>query len=309
MRDNGARIAPGPACAGQERASTNVEELQSQIEELKLALEEAKKKLHEGYRLIALGRLVAGVVHEINNPIGSIVSNNEVSLRALDTLKQRLEEARAAGQPPSQKSLEMVATLASLASVDRIACERISAVVRSLKTFARADDSAIRTVSINDLLRDTAKLVDCQYRRRITIEMSLGELPEIECQPQLLSQAFLNIMVNAAQAIESEGKIGVVSRFIPPGEVEVAISDTGKGIAPEHRGRIFHAGFTTKPMGVGTGLGLALCRKIIERSHGGRIWFESEVGRGTTFFVRLPLKAEHLAEAEQDGHESPERKE
>jgi signal transduction histidine kinase len=275
-----------------------VEDLANQIEALKLELAETHQKLSEGYRLIAIGRLVAGVVHEINNPIGSIVSNNEVSLRALDTLKQRLEEARAAGEPPPQKALEMVSTLASLAGVDRIACERISAVVRSLKTFARADDSAVRTVSLNDLLRDTAKLVDCQYRRRITLDMSLGDLPDIECQPQLLSQAFLNIMVNAAQAIEAEGRIGVISRTVPPDEVEVSISDTGKGIDPAHHARIFHAGFTTKPMGVGTGLGLALCRKIVERSHGGRIWFESEVGRGTTFFVRLPLKAAHLGDGD-----------
>lgn len=167
----------------------------------------------------------------------------------------------------------------------------------------------MRSVALNDILRDTAKLVDCQYRRRITLDMSLGELPEIECQPQLLSQAFLNIMVNAAQAIETEGRIGVVSRFVPPGEVEVSISDSGKGIAAEHRGRIFHAGFTTKPMGVGTGLGLALCRKIVERSHGGKIWFESEPGRGTTFFVRLPLKAEHLTEAEETGLDRESRKE
>lgn len=272
-----------------------MEELTAQIEALKQELAETQKKLNEGYRLIALGRLVAGVVHEINNPIGSIVSNNEVSLRALDTLKQRLEEARAAGEPPPQKALDMLATLASLAGVDRIACDRISAVVRSLKTFARADEGSVRAVSLNDLLRDTAKLVDCQYRRRITLELSLGDIPDIECQPQLLSQAFLNIMVNAAQAIEDEGRIGVVSRLAGDGEVEVTISDSGKGIAPEHRHKIFHAGFTTKPMGVGTGLGLALCRKIIERSHGGKIWFESEPGRGTTFFIRLPLKAAHLA--------------
>lgn len=282
-------------------AAPAVEDLANQIETLKRELAETQQKLSEGYRLIAIGRLVAGVVHEINNPIGSIVSNNEVSLRALDSLKQRLEDARAAGQPPPQKALEMVATLASLAGVDRIACDRISAVVRSLKTFARADDSAVRPASLNDLIRDTAKLVDCQYRRRITLEMSLGELPEIECNPQLLSQAFLNIMVNAAQAIEEEGRIGVVTRAVSPEEVEVSISDTGKGIEPSHQARIFHAGFTTKPMGVGTGLGLALCRKIIERSHGGKIWFESAPGRGTTFFVRLPLKAAHLGDGDRSG--------
>ncbi len=272
-------------------AAPNLEGLSRQIEALKVELADSNKKLNDGYRLIALGQLVAGVVHEINNPIGSIVSNNEVSIRALDSLKQRLDDALAAGQPPPQKALDMVATLISLAGVDRIACERISAVVRSLKTFARSDDGEVRASSLNDILRDTAKLVDCQYRRRITLEMSLGEMPAIECHPQLLSQAFLNIMVNAAQAIETEGRITVTSRLFSPTEVEVAIADTGKGIAPENRPHIFHAGFTTKPMGIGTGLGLALCRKIVERTHGGRIWFESEVGRGTTFFVRLPLEA------------------
>jgi two-component system, NtrC family, sensor kinase len=255
-------------------------------------IRQLREKLAEAYRLVALGQLVTGVVHEINNPIGSIVSNNEVSLRALTSLKQKLEAARAAGEAPSQKSVDLVETLLSLAAVDKIACERISGVVRTLKTFSRAEERETRMVSIAGLLRDTARLVDCQYRRRIEVRLLLEELPDVECYPLLLSQVFLNLLVNAGQAIEGEGQITIrakLDRDPDPAAIEISIEDTGKGIAPEHYPRIFEAGFTTKPIGVGTGLGLALSRKLVEESHAGRLWFTSELGRGTTFFIRIPV--------------------
>jgi signal transduction histidine kinase len=258
-------------------------------------LDQMRAKLAEAYRLVALGRLVTGVVHEINNPIGSIVSNNEVSLRALESLRQKLAAARESGEAPAQKTLELVDTLISLASVDKIACERISAVVRGLKTLSRVEDSDLRRVRLSALLADSVKLVDCQFRRRVHVHLQLGDMPEVECYPQLLSQVFLNILVNAGQAIENEGAIvitaGLADSQEPP-QVHIAIADTGRGIPPEHQSKVFQAGFTTKPVGVGTGLGLALCRKIVEESHGGRIWFESTVGKGTTFYVRLPVKHE-----------------
>jgi len=241
----------------------------------------------ERERMATLGALMAGVIHEINNPIGSIVSNNEVMLKALDTLKQRLIAAREKNEPPPTKTLDLVDTLASLAAVDKIACERISGVVRSLKTFARADDSEYRVISLNNLIRDTLRLIDCQYKRRIQLVLDLGDLPDVRCAPQMMSQVLLNLAVNAAQAIEGDGTITVRSRRVPDGQVEVSIHDTGRGIAPEHRDRIFQTGFTTKALGVGSGLGLALCRQIVEERHGGRIWFESEPGQGTTFFVRI----------------------
>lgn len=259
-----------------------------------LEVRQLREKLAEAYRLVALGQLVTGVVHEINNPIGSIFSNNEVSLRALASLRQKLDAAREAGEPPPQKAIDLVDTLLSLATVDKIACERISGVVRTLKTFSRADEGReLRKSSVNDLLRDAAKLVDCQYRRRIEMRLELEDTPEIECFPQLLSQVFLNLLVNAGQAIEGEGQIIVRCRPAPdalPPAVEIAIQDTGRGIAPEHQARIFEAGFTTKPVGVGTGLGLALSRKLIEETHHGRIWFTSEPGRGTAFFVQIPVR-------------------
>lgn len=257
-----------------------------------LDTQQLREKLSEAYRLVALGQLVTGVVHEINNPIGSIVSNNEVSLRALSSLKQKLEAARDAGEPPSQKAIDLVETLLSLAAVDKIACERISGVVRTLKTLSRADDRDLRRIRVADLLHDAAKLVDCQFRRRVQLTLELADLPEIEGYPQLLSQVFLNLLVNAGQAIEHEGRITIrayPANVGPPPAVEIAIEDTGRGIPADLQPRIFEAGFTTKPVGVGTGLGLALSRKLIEESHHGRIWFTTHPGRGTTFFIRIPV--------------------
>lgn len=251
-------------------------------------MQEIDATTEERERLAALGQLVAGVVHEINNPIGSIVSNNEVVLKALDKLKDTLVNASAAGQAPPKKAIDLVDTLRSLAGVDKIACERISAVVRSLKTFSRASESETRLISLNDLIRDTAKLIDCQYKRCVRLEMQLGELPQVECRPQQLGQVFLNLLLNAAQAIDTSGSIVVRTRIAEDGMVEASVSDTGKGIAPEHQSRIFHPGFTTKPVGIGSGLGLALSKRIVEEDHHGRIWFESELGQGTTFFVRIP---------------------
>lgn len=252
-----------------------------------LEVEQLREKLAAAYRLVALGQLMTGVVHEINNPIGSIVSNNEVSIRALASLKQKLESSREAAEPPPQKAIDLVDTLLSLATVDKIACERISGVVRTLKTLSRVEERELRKARVCDLLRDAARLVDCQYRRRIELKLELEPAGEIECYPQLLSQVFLNLLVNAGQAIEGEGWILVRCRPAANG-VEIAITDSGRGIAPEHRDRIFEAGFTTKPVGVGTGLGLALSRKLIEESHHGRIWFTSEPGHGTTFSIWLP---------------------
>lgn len=251
-------------------------------------MQELDATTEERERLAALGQLVAGVVHEINNPIGSIISNNEVVLKALDKLKDALVTASAGNQPPPKKAIDLVDTLRSLAAVDKIACERISAVVRSLKTFSRATDTEVRLVSLNDLMRDTAKLIDCQYKRCLRLDMQLGEIPQVECRPQQLAQVFLNLLLNAAQAIEVSGSIIVKTRLAEDGMVEASITDTGKGIAPENQPRIFEAGFTTKPMGIGSGLGLALSKRIVEEDHHGRIWFESEPGKGTTFFVRIP---------------------
>lgn len=248
-----------------------------------------KRQLSELYRMASVGRLTAKVVHEINTPIGSIRSNNEVLTRWLDTLAKLLGEAVEKGTAPPAKVVDILDTLKSLSQVDKIACDRISSVIRGLKTFVRVNEGQLGRVDLNDILRDTLKLAGCEYRRRISLVEEYGELPEVECFPQLMSQVFLNLLVNAGQAIENEGTV-TVKTTVEDGYAHIAISDSGKGISPEHRARIFSAGFTTKPVGEGTGLGLAITREIVVDTHLGSIDFDSEPGKGTTFHVHIPIE-------------------
>lgn len=260
-----------------------------EIPQLRAELEAANRKLTEAYKLVSLGRLVSGIVHEINTPIGSILSNNEVTTRSLEKLAQLLGEAQQRGAPPPAKALEIVETVRGLAAVDKIACERISGIIRGLKTYARVDEADLRKVDLHEVIRNTLKLSGCEYRRRVAVETDFGDIPLVECYPQLMSQVLLNLLVNAGQAIEGEGKIVVRTRS-EDGWVRISISDNGRGIQPEHRERIFAPGFTTKPVGVGTGLGLTITREIVVDTHKGEIGFETEVGAGTTFHVRIPVE-------------------
>jgi two-component system NtrC family sensor kinase len=136
---------------------------------------------------------------------------------------------------------------------------------------------------------DTLKLTQGEFRRRIVVETDFASVPPVECQPQMLNQVFLNLLVNAGHAIAGEGKI-VVRMRKEADQVHISISDTGCGIPSEDCGKIFASGFTSKPAGVGTGLGLSISRRIIEEVHGGKISFESQVGVGTTFHIHIPIQ-------------------
>ena len=240
----------------------------------------------ELHQFAAVGRLLAGIVHEINTPIGSIFSNTEVILRSLDMLEPLLTD----GSPESiEKARRIIGTCQSLATVDRIACERIRSVIRGLKSISRVDDGEPHKVNINEHLRDTLKLTQAEFRRRVAVETDFGELPEVECYPQMLNQVFLNLLVNAGQAIEGEGKITVRTRD-EGAMVHISIADSGRGMSREQQHKAFEAGFTTKAVGEGTGMGLAISREIIEQKHGGTIAFDSEPGRGTTFHIRIPVR-------------------
>lgn len=257
---------------------------EQEIAALRAELEATRRQLTEAHQMAAIGRLLASIVHEINTPIGSIFSNNEVLRRSLENLKKSL----AGPEPSMDKARRIADTIESLAGVDRIACERIASVIRGLKSLSRVDAPELRKADINAGLKDTLKLTQAEFRRRVTVETDFGELPEVECYPQMLNQVFLNILVNAGQAIEDTGTIKVQSRL--EGEcVHVIISDTGRGMRPEQLARIFEAGYTTKAIGVGSGLGLSIAREIVEDKHRGRIQVESQPGVGTTFHIVIPV--------------------
>lgn len=230
----------------------------------------------ELHRLASLGRMMAGVVHEIGTPVASLVSNNEVLLRGLDSL---------AGVDLPADIRHKVETLRSLVAVDKLACERLTALVRGVKRIARGNTAERSAADVNELLRDSLKLAHHEFKR-IAVETDFGELQPVICSPQSLGQVFLNLLVNAAQAIEGEGRITVRTRPAASG-IDVWISDTGRGIDPAGQDKVFSSGFTTKPPGSGTGLGLAISKEIITR-HGGQIDFESRPGAGTTFHIRIP---------------------
>lgn len=259
-----------------------------EVSHLRDELETANRKLAEAHKMASLGRLSAGIVHEINTPIGSILSNNETVRRTIEALRKIIDDAAANNRAPAQRASALLESLSSLTAVDKIACERISGVIRSLKTFARVNESDLRKVDIHELIVATIKLTSAMYRRRIGIHTDFGDLPDIECYPGLLNQVFLNLIVNAAQAIEGEGAITISTRR-ERDCVHIAIADTGRGIPAALRPRIFTAGFTTKPFGEGTGIGLAITREIVVDTHGGTIDFETEECVGTTFHVRLPI--------------------
>jgi two-component system, NtrC family, sensor kinase len=252
-------------------------------------LEVVTRKLAEAHKMASLGRLASGIVHEINTPIGSILSNNETIRKSIETLRKLITTAAEQNTPLPPKAVVVLDTLQSLTDIDKIACERIYAVIRSLKTFARVNESDLRKVDIHEILLNTIKLSGCVFRRRVTVVTDFGDIPEVECYPGLLNQVFLNLVVNAAQAIEGDGTVTVRTRL--EGEtVSISIADTGAGIPPDVRDKIFSAGFSTKPIGEGTGLGLSITREIVEDTHGGSINFETEVGAGTTFHVKIPIR-------------------
>jgi signal transduction histidine kinase len=262
--------------------------LEAEVASLRSELAFYKGQVIEAHQMISIGQLGAGIIHEINTPIGSILTNNEVTTRALAMLKEMIAKAQAAPGPPPPKAMKILATLENLAAVDKLACERIASVVRGLKTLAGGGCREYVKADVNEILDNTLKLAHCEFRRRVTVETDYGQLPSIECEPHAIGQVFLNILVNAGQAIEGEGTVRIRT-VEEEGTIHVSISDTGSGIPPEYRERIFAGGFTTKPSGTGTGLGLAISQEIIATRHGGTIDFESEVGKGTTFHIRIPV--------------------
>jgi PAS domain S-box-containing protein len=265
----------------------DVTEQTSELDSTNRELRDTQAALLHSEKMASLGNLLAGVAHEINTPIGSINSNSDVALRALEKLREALNKASPeVREDPALKNA--VEILQSIGQINKTACDRIVKIVRSLRNFARLEEAEPKAANLHEGLESTLTLVHHEIKNRIEVTRDYGEIPDVVCLPDQLNQVFMNILVNAAHAIEGNGKIAIRTRF-DGGNVIISFADTGKGISAENLPRIFDPGFTTKGVGVGSGLGLPICYKIV-KEHGGRIDVQSELGKGTTVTVTLPSK-------------------
>jgi signal transduction histidine kinase len=267
-------------------------------------LRETQSALIQTEQLASLGRLAAGVAHEINNPIAYVINNIavlrrdvQIALRVLD----KYGEGRAA---LSRSEPELAAELARLEGETDLAylrenlgrifdssadgLRRIRTIVQNLRDFARLDEAEYKEVDINAALQSTLTALHHELNQKaLRVQISLQELPPVACHPGKINLVFFNILLNAIQASAHEGLIEVRTQPDRDDAVLVEIEDRGGGISPEHLPHIFEPFFTTKPVGGGTGLGLSVSYGIV-RDHGGSLGVESSVGRGSLFRIRLP---------------------
>jgi len=239
-------------------------------------------------RMASIGTLAAGVAHEINNPLAYVLGNVDFSLQQLEALGAS-PEARA----PDDVREAVRACIGALRDAES-GTLRMRDIVRDVMLFSRAEEDVRKPVDLGHALRAALSLADNEIRHRARVALHVDDVPPVQANESRLSQVFLNLLVNAAQAIPEghadRNEIAVTVRRREAGVV-VEVRDTGSGILPEHRPRLFDPFFTTKPVGIGTGLGLAICHGIVT-ALGGEIEVESEVGKGSTFRVILPASAE-----------------
>ncbi len=284
--------------------------LNAAMQRMNEALEEAQDQVIQAEKLASIGQIAAGVAHEINNPVAFVLSNLGTlesyvdtlfaltdacvaavqALPVSDPLPEALAHARAVREATDVEFLRT--DIAALVAESHDGLARVKGIVQDLKTFSRGSgDESWEFLDVRAALESTLNIVRNEIKYKAQIETRYGDLPEIECLPSRLNQVFLNLLVNAGQAIDGKGSI-VIATGMRSQEAWISVEDTGCGIPKEHLNRIFEPFFTTKPVGQGTGLGLSVSYSIVHK-HGGRIEVDSEVGRGTRFTIFLPLRQTH----------------
>ena len=280
-----------------------------------------ENELAQAQKLESVGRLAAGVAHEINTPVQFVSDSVHFVREAMDDLSEIVDKyrelrtatekgadvaaaAKAAEEAEDDADLDYILENAPVA-LDRArdGLGRVAAIVRSMKEFAHPDRKEMAQSDLNQAIQSTLVIASNEYKYVAEVETQFAELPLVNCFAGEINQVVLNLIVNAAHAIGdvvkgtgAKGKIRVSTRVLGE-QVEIALSDTGKGIPVEVRSRIFDPFFTTKEVGKGTGQGLAIARAVVVDKHGGTLHFETELGKGTTFFIRLPINGPASASA------------
>jgi signal transduction histidine kinase len=295
----------------EQRVASRTQELTGTLADLK----ESQVQLVQAEKMSSLGQLVAGISHEINTPLLYLANNAELIRERLEPLRDFIGACvrafaiksedfsdRAEYQTKFVGALRDVKVLlrdqeleAAIEEIQDLTRDSIAGLgeltemAQSLKDFSRLDRAPIASFDVNAGLDKTLLIAKNIIKHKATVRKFYGEIPEIECSPSQINQVFLNIITNAAQAIDNQGDIVIETKLYDPEHVAIRISDTGCGIPEENLNKICDPFFTTKEVGTGTGLGLSIVDEII-RSHYGELQVESVVGKGSTFTVILPIK-------------------
>lgn len=261
------------------------DELEAQNEELfesKKKIEDAQTLLIQSENLASVGQLTAAITHEINTPLGAINSNSQLLEVLLSLLESNLLSI------DNAEISELLNQLKETNSISLMACERVTEIIKSLKSFARVDQAEFQEADINESIKSVLVLSSNLWKRKIEIHQELAsDLPKIKCFPGMLNQVFMNILVNAIQAIPEKGNIHIKS-FYNQESIFISIKDDGSGITDDNLTKIFEYGFSTKKSGSGMGIGLSICKNVILK-HKGIIDIKSKLDEGTEFTIRLPI--------------------
>ncbi|MEO1352320.1 MAG: ATP-binding protein [Cyanobacteria bacterium J06635_15] len=279
-----------------QRVQERTQELESAVQELK----ETQLQLIQTEKMSSLGQMVAGIAHEINNPVG-FIQGNAFHLRGyFDDLCNLVQKYQVSYTPTpaiaetiEDIDLEFLLedTHKVINSIE-IGSKRVKDIVIALRNFSRLDESAIKDVDIHEGLESTLLILHHRLNQNVEVAKAYGELPLVRCYPAQLNQVFTNIVANAIDAMDEVNcepkKLTITTRAIADGQVQVSFRDTGAGITAKMKQKIFDPFFTTKAVGKGTGLGLGICYQIIQK-HFGHIEVVSEAGQGAEFIVTLPI--------------------
>jgi PAS domain S-box-containing protein len=279
----------------------NVQLTLKKLEEAYEELKTSQSKILRQEKMASIGQLAAGVAHEINNPIAFIMSN----LRTLDKYLQRLtdfiqaqsEVIKSLNDADSIKKLKkkrkelkldyVIDDIKGLITESLEGSERVQKIVRELNCFSRMDEEEYRDADINECVESALNIVWNELKYKSTLKKDYGNLSLLKCYPRQIEQIFVNLLINAIQAIEEQGEIKIKT-WEEDGSIWIAISDTGRGIPQDDFNKVFEPFFTTKDAGKGTGLGLSIIYEIVQK-HKGEITFESKAGKGTTFTIKIPI--------------------